>query len=250
MINIVKELCTGCGLCVKSCPGFLFTIKDNIAVVDSRICLECGHCGAVCPSEAIILELPRAKIDKELVITPSFDEVEKIIHSRRSIRKFKDKSVDKSVIKKLLDLANQSPTGSNRQGVGYIVTSVETTKKIEQLAQLEVPNSMEYIKKSVKDKKDGITLGAPHIIAAYDFIDAGGFNAALASYVVDLAAATLDVGVCYNGILYMLYLKSEQMQKLLPVPDGRKISMFMSFGYSNEKYLRRVIRPDAPITYI
>lgn len=250
MIRVVKELCTGCGLCVKSCPKFLFTIKDNVAVVNSKNCLECGHCGAVCPFEAIILNISKAKIDKNFKDLPSFDDVEKIVHSRRSIRRFKEETVDKSTIKKLLDLATQSPTGSNRQGVGYIVTSPETTKKIEQLAQLEVPNAHDYIKNLIKDKKDGITLGSPHIIAVYDFEDAGGFNAALASYVVDLAASSLGLGVCYNGILYHLYSKSVQMQNLLPIPQGRKIYMFMSFGYSDEKYLRRVIRPDAPIAYI
>lgn len=250
MIKVVKELCIGCGLCVKSCPKFLFKINNNVSVVDYDNCLECGHCGAVCPTEAIIINIPKAKIEKEPVITPSFDEVEKIIHSRRSIRRFKENIVDKPIVQRLLNLANQSPTGSNRQGVGYIVTSPEITKEIERLAMLEVPNANEYIKNLVKSKKDGITLGSPHIIAVYDYDDAGGFNAALASYVIDLASSSLGLGVCYNGILYHLYSKSEQMQKLLSIPVGYKICMFMSFGYSDEKYLRRVIRPRASITYL
>ena len=58
MVAIVnKDLCTGCGQCVDSCPVEAISMNDNdIAVVDSDTCVDCGDCVDVCPVDAISME--------------------------------------------------------------------------------------------------------------------------------------------------------------------------------------------------
>ncbi|MBC7343242.1 MAG: 4Fe-4S binding protein [Clostridia bacterium] len=50
-----KEECTGCGICVDSCPEEAITLND-VAEVDPEKCSECGTCVEECPQECIELE--------------------------------------------------------------------------------------------------------------------------------------------------------------------------------------------------
>ena len=51
-LKIDRELCTGCGLCIDSCPLGALRIEQGIAVV-SEACNDCGACLDSCPQGAI-----------------------------------------------------------------------------------------------------------------------------------------------------------------------------------------------------
>jgi electron transfer flavoprotein alpha subunit len=51
-IKIDIELCTGCGICVDSCPFGAINVEDGVAFVDES-CNLCGACVDVCDFEAI-----------------------------------------------------------------------------------------------------------------------------------------------------------------------------------------------------
>jgi len=60
LLDINKELCTGCGACVDACPFGALQLVDDLAVVDDQ-CTACGACLDVCPVEALSLpERPAA----------------------------------------------------------------------------------------------------------------------------------------------------------------------------------------------
>jgi Fe-S-cluster-containing hydrogenase component 2 len=44
-----KERCTGCGVCVESCPAGAISIEDAVAVMHMEECIRCGVCHDVCP---------------------------------------------------------------------------------------------------------------------------------------------------------------------------------------------------------
>lgn len=48
--------CTGCGICVDTCPnGVLDIVGSSAAVVNEDSCVECGECVEECPLGAIDL---------------------------------------------------------------------------------------------------------------------------------------------------------------------------------------------------
>jgi electron transfer flavoprotein alpha subunit len=73
MANLLidKETCTGCEVCIPSCPFGALSMKEGIAVVDEK-CTFCGACVDVCPVSAITLE----KDEKTVAIdTASYKDV-------------------------------------------------------------------------------------------------------------------------------------------------------------------------------
>ncbi|MCU0651070.1 MAG: electron transfer flavoprotein subunit alpha [Candidatus Omnitrophica bacterium] len=64
-IQIISEKCTGCTLCVKSCPFGAITVTNKKAVIDLHKCTLCGACVPTCKFKAIFLEKPATTEKKD-----------------------------------------------------------------------------------------------------------------------------------------------------------------------------------------
>ena len=51
-VNVIKEKCKGCSICVKNCPFEAITMENKLAVIGSA-CTGCGVCVEKCPFKAI-----------------------------------------------------------------------------------------------------------------------------------------------------------------------------------------------------
>jgi len=63
IIIVDEEQCTGCGICVDSCPYGAIELENNKAIVLPN-CNLCGICVENCPVEAISLERDKASKEK------------------------------------------------------------------------------------------------------------------------------------------------------------------------------------------
>jgi electron transfer flavoprotein alpha subunit len=59
-IKVIKDKCTGCKLCVNSCPKSAITVVEKRAVIDLEKCNLCGACLDACKFQAIIIEKTQA----------------------------------------------------------------------------------------------------------------------------------------------------------------------------------------------
>jgi len=66
--RVLEDNCTGCELCVKSCPMDAMMIDDAACVSPER-CIGCGVCAMMCPSEAVRV----FRKDKEKEFLPEKD---------------------------------------------------------------------------------------------------------------------------------------------------------------------------------
>ncbi len=71
----------------------------------------------------------RTEIRKDLVIDPF--QAEQFLRSRRSIRKFRAKPVEREKIEKLLQIAGYAPSAHNAQPVHFLV--IEDTKEVKRI---------------------------------------------------------------------------------------------------------------------
>lgn len=53
-LELNKEKCKGCEMCINVCPHEVFVMKDNkVNITDKNLCMECGACAKNCPFSAI-----------------------------------------------------------------------------------------------------------------------------------------------------------------------------------------------------
>ena len=56
-LQVDKEKCTGCGMCMAVCPhAVLAADNGNIRVENRDACMECGACAMNCPEGAIAVQ--------------------------------------------------------------------------------------------------------------------------------------------------------------------------------------------------
>ena len=73
-----QNLCTNCGLCVKSCKQKALKLIDSKVVWDSNLCINCDTCISICPNNAS----PKIKY---LSASEVFDKIKKNIPFIRGI---------------------------------------------------------------------------------------------------------------------------------------------------------------------
>jgi electron transfer flavoprotein alpha subunit len=56
MVTVNEQECTGCGICVDSCPVEAISLVDGVASIDQAECTQCLTCVDECPVEAISQE--------------------------------------------------------------------------------------------------------------------------------------------------------------------------------------------------
>jgi nitroreductase/NAD-dependent dihydropyrimidine dehydrogenase PreA subunit len=124
-IEIDRDLCTGCGLCVTVCPTGTISLAEGKATASGEESISCGHCEAVCPQKAIHV----SAIDEEMSRYQTFTaEIQwlppgkydtaslvQLMASRRSCRNFTDQPLERAVLEDLVKIGVTAPSGTNCQ---------------------------------------------------------------------------------------------------------------------------------------
>ena len=116
LLIVDQDKCQKDGLCAKECPMAIILLQDKESYPElvpggELLCNLCGHCVAVCPHGALShTQVPLADcppLKKDLVINE--EQAVQFLRSRRSIRFFKDRPVEKETIQKLIKIARYAP---------------------------------------------------------------------------------------------------------------------------------------------
>ena len=159
-------------------------------------------------------------------------ELMDVIKSRRSIRKYQDKPVEREKINACLEAARLAPSACNSQPWHYIVIDDPKVKE----AFCKEAFSGVYSMTKFAEK-------APVLIAAVS--DRGNFTSRVGNffrrtefYLVDqgisgehlvLRAHDLGLGTCWIG-----WLNSDKAEKFFHLPKGKKIEHLIALGYPAE----------------
>ena len=271
MFTVDKEKCKRDGICVSECPTQIINMISEEdypepATDAKEYCIACGHCVAVCPQGALSLDwltpddCPTMLSDMGLTSV----QAEQFLRSRRSIRTFMKRSVEREKLEKLLDIACYAPSAKNSQPWHWTV--VKDKDEVHRLAGLvadwmrgiinqsrELGETLGFVRVvEAWDKGiDRICRGAPHIIVAHGDKD-WGFGAedcALALDYLELYALTLDLGTCWGGYFYSAVNQHPPLLQALALPSDHLAYGAIMVGYPKFKYMRLPLRNPPKVVW-
>lgn len=267
MVNfkLNEERCIQCGKCIADCPPMCIVMeKDEYpSIPEENKCMRCQHCLAVCPTGAIsILGIdPEESLMLEHEL-PTAHSMETLIKGRRSVRKYKNKGLEKEVITKLLETAWHAPTGVNTQGVLFTATMNEdATETLRQEIYAKLGDmlpgldpekddlALQYMRMShgayTNHGVDVILRGAPHILiaSAPKNLPTPKEDTLIALTTFELMAQSMGIGTLWDGMLKWCVTDFfPELATKLGVPEDHTIGYSMVFGRPAVKYPRAVQR--------
>jgi nitroreductase len=201
-------------------------------------------------------------IHPEWSITP--EQVEQLLKSRRSIRTYKKKPVDKSDIERLFDIARYAPSGHNSQPLMWKV--IYDSAQVRRFGELTVDWMKTVIEQRPNEAKlmrfdlivagwareiDRVFRGAPHIVICHAHqVNHFASNAAIIGLAyMELAAFSLGLGACWAGYFNMASTNWPPLIEALELPRGHVNLGSLMFGYPKYKYHRLPRRNKAVVTW-
>ena len=247
MITVEKEKCLGCGQCCPVCAGLVLRMEDGYPVYAGRGCIECGHCQCICPAGAIRPEGSLHTLRPET-------ELEELIMSRRSIRRYRPDTPERAVIEDVLNKAQWAPSSKNQRANGWSV--VLGKDKTDALLE----NMMAWCRENKKNRgmvrlvecgTNLITCGAPCLI--FSWIPESAINheldCAIAASTAELLLRERGLGTCWGGFLTRLTASSPELRQMAGIPEDARLCCALMVGYPAEEYTALPGRPAAKINW-
>jgi nitroreductase/NAD-dependent dihydropyrimidine dehydrogenase PreA subunit len=270
---IDRDKCDRDGICVAECPERVIAMGDEgfpaLTEFSDKLCIRCGHCVTVCPQAALALDFmePAECPPIRAELTVSKEMMEHHIRSRRSIRTYKKKPVERETLKRLIETARYGPTAKNFQTVKWII--VENHEKVNRLGSMVIDwmramlegevtpiftsFMMEQIVTDWDKGGDWICRGAPHMIVAYGSDDPNlplvDTNCAIALTTLELAAPAFGLGACWGGYFNAASNLWPPLNEALDLPEGHHPHGAMMIGYPVYGYKRIPLRNEPDIQW-
>ena len=270
LFYVDPDKCKRDGHCVDECPAKIIKLEPNglpEPTPDAEaLCILCGHCVAVCPHGALShRSMGREQcpaIRKELGLSP--EQVDQFLRSRRSIRSYLAKTVERDLVTQLIDTASFAPSGHSTQPVRWLV--IQDSTEVHRLAGIVI----EWMRHMVGEKDplaatlhmgrvvsawdgglDRVCRGAPHVIVAHAEANERTAPAActIALTYLELAAFSLGLGACWAGYFNAAANMWPPMGKALDLPKGHSAFGAMMIGYPKHRYHSIPLRKEPRVTW-
>jgi nitroreductase len=240
----------------------IIELEDKIPFIkpeNEKKCYKCQHCLAVCPTAAVSI----LGVDPETCVKPAdaadHKQIDALIRTRRTVRKFKDKNISADTLNKIALAAANAPTGKNDHQVQLVVVDdkeqmakfkemvISTIEKAEKEGRLDEHSAIfGVMAKHFRNGKDIIFRGAPHVMFGVTPKTAptpvaDGF---IAMSYAELTAATLNVGTVWAGFIMWLVAAFPEILKNIGIEDDFQVSYALLFGEPSVKYYRGVKRDE------
>ncbi|MBU2549137.1 MAG: nitroreductase family protein [Proteobacteria bacterium] len=272
LLTIDHDKCKKDGLCALDCPVGLIRMDTEgdgfpveVAGAESA-CLKCGHCMAVCPHGALTLDRYPGdafpEIDKELTVGTA--QAIQFLRTRRSIRHYKDRPVEKATIESLIQVARYAPTAGNSQSVQWTVfTNPPDLKTIAQqtidclrdIVETQptgtYPPYFPLILAGWDMGVDTVLRGAPALLVASAPQEnlSGLVDVTLALSYLELVAVPMGLGTCWVGLVRRALTMWKPIQETIDLPQGHVHFYPMMLGHPQFRYHRLPERREPTINW-
>jgi nitroreductase/NAD-dependent dihydropyrimidine dehydrogenase PreA subunit len=271
LITIDESACKKDGMCARECLAAIIRLPEGgypeIPEDNEIACRLCGHCVAVCPQGALSHEAVHIEdsppLEKDLAIGEA--QAVQFLRSRRSIRSYTEKPVERKTVQRLIEIARYAPTAGNSQLVEWVVISGNARVR-------EIAAEAARCLREILDKDPSVAVAAPYLPTTLATFDAGYdsilrnapvlliasapveaingmVDLTLALSYLDLVAPVMGLGTCWAGLLHRAMLYSKSFKESLGVPPAHRYHYPMMLGYPKVKFYRLPERKSPKITF-
>jgi NAD-dependent dihydropyrimidine dehydrogenase PreA subunit/nitroreductase len=276
------ETCRGDSICADVCPEDVLEMVDGkAATVEDRedTCILCGQCVAVCPTESLQMpELPGEDFEDLAKLPFGYDEFFDFLRLRRSVRVFKDRSVERDLIEKILQAAATAPMGMPPHSTEVLV--IDRREELDFLLQelvkdytsmvkgLSNPLGRAMIRLSAgaetylmlrdciqdvakyaneeyhRDGTDRYMYHAPVLMLFHGNRWAMSYeeNAHLVCHHAMLAALSLSLGTTIIGLIPPIVDRSKVLRRRYGIPRDNKVMTSLILGHPKYRYKKSIRR--------
>ena len=157
-------------------------------------------------------------------------ELQTCIEQRRSVRKYKDQSVPRELIREIIRAATFAPSWKNSQVSRYYVAEGDTKKELAtylgEFNGRNVQNAPVLIVSTVVDKRSGFTRAGEyetHLKDGFQYYDCGMQSMNLCLKAHELGLATLVMGIYDEAAI----------RKLFAIDESQIIVAVTAVGYAD-----------------
>lgn len=260
-LTVNQEECQKCYSCILECPFDLINQDKEgfpqLRKAAVKKCIRCGHCMAVCIADALDITIsPLAEspiVNRKLL--PSSESVEHFLLSRRSIRSYKKKTADHSLLEDILQISRYAPSAHNGQPVHWLM--IEDPQEVHRLAGMVVDWMKELkvfpgLVRAWEQGVDKVLRGAPHLAITHADPKASEHpveDCTLATAYLDLAAHSHGIGSCWAGFLVQAFQHYQPIIDALNLPENHKVYTALMLGYPKFRYSHIPKRDDLKIRW-
>lgn len=268
LLTIDTEKCKQDGFCAPVCPSNIIRFAGaghypELVEGGEESCIGCGQCVAVCPHDAIthgkVSLAGSPRLDKGLRV--GREQMVQFLRSRRTIRQYQERQVEKEELQALIDVARHAPSGGNRQPVQWIV--IQDEKRLAQIREATIsfvreavkgggmPAYMEEVVKSWDAGEEVIMRGAPCLVVATAASDAvtGMIDLTIGLSYLELAAPSFGLGCCWGGFIRRAMTLVPEIKALAGIEEECVDFFPMMVGYPTTRYYRMPRRKEAKIVW-
>lgn len=261
--RVDEARCNRCGLCATDCPAGIITLAGDqvprLLPDQESTCFRCQHCLAVCPTGALSIDGRDPAASQPLAedLLPTLDQMDLLVRSRRSVRRYRDENVDPALVRRLLESLEYAPTGRNCRELKFTVIqdrAVMAGLRARTMAALvqaleagRLEGNSAYLARMVtlwRDHgQDAIFRGAPHLLLVSTPPDSVTplQDVPLTLAYFELLARSAGVGTLWLGLLTRVLDLLPELKAQLRLPAGH-VYYAMLFGYPAVRYQRTVQR--------
>jgi nitroreductase len=202
------------------------------------------------------------KVREKLLI--DLEQAEQFLRSRRSIRNYRDKPVERDKLNKLIQVSGYAPSAHNARPVHFLV--IEDRVGVRRLSGLVV----DWMRVTIKEnpalakrfhfkravafwdgRKDPICHNAPHLIIAHAAENdrMAQVDCILALAYAELIALPLGLGATWAGYVMAATTSYPPLMEALDLPEGHKCFGVMMVGYPKIKFVRMPLRNPPAVVW-